>query len=124
MTNIARHLTKISLIALLVYSAIAQASGGTGEYMLDWPVRGEMLAYHSSGCADACWVAEVREKTTRRVIARLRCDVDKLYFSQPGKKTEQLLPEGCAGYNDSDDKPKLIAVKLMTLLQRKPLKKT
>ncbi|MFZ6655313.1 hypothetical protein [Undibacterium sp. TJN19] len=115
--NTVRHLVKANVIALLTCSAIAWASGGTGEYTLDWPIRGELLAYHSSGCADACWVAEVRKKSTRRIRARLRCDGDQLYFSRPGKGAEQLLPEGCANYNDSNDKPRLIAGKLMTLLE-------
>ncbi|WP_162042619.1 hypothetical protein [Undibacterium sp. YM2] len=104
-------------MALLTCSAIAWASGGTGEYTLNWPVRGELLAYHSSGCADACWVAEVRKKSTRQVRARLRCDGDQLYFSRAGKSKEQLLPEGCASYNDSNDKPRLISEKLMMLLR-------
>ncbi|MFZ6733529.1 hypothetical protein ACO0LG_16495 [Undibacterium sp. Ji42W] len=102
---------------MLICSAIARASGGTGEYALDWPVSGELLAYHSSGCADACWVAEVRKKSTRQVRARLRCDGDQLYFSIAGKSREQLLPEGCASYNDSNEKPRLISDKLMTLLR-------
>lgn len=112
-----RHFKCFAFMALLAGSSGLWASGGTCEYTLAWPVRGELLAYHSSGCADACWVVEVRKKSTRQVRARLRCDVDKLYFSQPVKKAEQLLPEGCASYNDSSDKARLIAEKLMTLLQ-------
>ncbi len=117
MTNTLRHLARTCLAVLLTSSAFAHASGGTGEYTLDWPVRGELLAYHSSGCADACWVAEVRKKSTRHVRARLRCDGDQLYFSQAGKSREQLLPEGCANYNDSNDKLQLITDKLMVLLR-------
>ncbi|MFZ6679769.1 hypothetical protein [Undibacterium sp. Tian12W] len=121
MNHTVRQLTQITLIALLTCSAIAWASGGTGEYTLNWPVRGELLAYHSSGCADACWVAEVRKKSTRQVRARLRCGGDQLYFSRAGKGKEQLLSEGCASYNDSNDKPRLISEKLMMLLQHKHL---
>jgi len=112
-----RHLKFILLPALLAASGQLPASGGTGEYTLDWPVRGELLAYHSSGCADACWVAEVRKKSTHQVRARLRCDGDQLYFSQAGKGREQLLPEGCASYNDSEDKLRLITEKIATLLK-------
>ncbi|BBB62187.1 hypothetical protein UNDKW_3914 [Undibacterium sp. KW1] len=104
-------------VFLLIASSQLLASGGTGEYTLNWPVRGELLAYHSSGCADACWVAEVRKKSTRQVRARLRCDGDRLYFSRQGKGKEQLLPEACASYNDSNDKPGLISEKLMMLLR-------
>lgn len=129
MPKTVRYFKCFTLITLLAGSSQLWASGGTGEYMLDWPVRGEQLAYHSSGCADACWVAEVRKKTTRQVRARLRCDGEQLYFSQTGKSIEQLLPERCASYNDSDDKPKLIAATLTTLLQnqhgqpKRPLRK-
>ncbi len=117
MNNTVRHLAQASLIALFICSAIAHASGGTGDYTLNWPVRGELLAYHSNGCADACWVAEVRKRSTRQVRARLRCDGDRLYFSRQGKGKEQLLPEGCASYNESNDKPGLISEKLMMLLR-------
>lgn len=96
---------------------MAQASGGTGEYELGWPVRGELLAYRSSGCADDCWVAEVRSKRGRQVRARLRCDDGKLYFSHPAKSREQQLPEDCNSINTSNDKPASISNKLTQLLQ-------
>ena len=110
---------RITVVILLAGSSLAWASGGTGEYTLDWPVRGELLAYRSSGCADACWVAEVRSKTTHRVKARLRCDGEKLYFFQTGKSREQLLPQNCSAYNESNDSASLISNKLMALLHRK-----
>lgn len=117
MQKTVRHFKCFAFIALLAGSGQLWASGGTGEYTLNWPVRGELLAYHSNGCADACWVAEVRKKSTRQVRARLRCDGDGLYFSRQGKDKEQLLPEGCASYNDSNDKPGLISEKLQMLLR-------
>ncbi|MFZ6743719.1 hypothetical protein ACO0LC_10870 [Undibacterium sp. JH2W] len=117
------YLTRIAALVLLASGSHAWASGGTGEYTLDWPVRGELLAYHSSGCADACWVAEVRIRATGKLKARLRCDVDKLYFSQTGKSKERLLPEACASYSDSNDKASLISNKLRLLLQPGQVKK-
>lgn len=100
------------LAVLAMMAGAARASGGTGEYDLDWPVRGERLAYHSCGCADDCWVAELRRG--RAVRARLRCDCEKLYFWRPGGG-EQLVGEECSATNHAD-KPSAIRQHLQRLL--------
>ena len=105
------------LLTLLIAHSQAFASGGTGEYQLNWSVRTEILAYRSCGCGDACWIAEVRSKTAGKVKARLRCDCEKLYFSVPGKKTERIVASSCEAINDSDAKAALIAEKLLDLIR-------
>lgn len=46
-------------LLLLTAEGTAKAQSG-GSYKLNWDVPGEELIYRSCGCADACWVAEVR----------------------------------------------------------------
>jgi hypothetical protein len=100
----------------LTITASALASGGTGEYELAWPVRGEILAYHSCGCADSCWVAEVRTARTNAVKSRLRCDCEKLYFS-PGEADERIVAESCNSINDAANKPDAIRRDMAHLLK-------
>lgn len=104
------------LLALSSVVFEARASGGTGEYDLDWSRRGERLAYHSCGCADACWVAEVRNRQSRAVRGRLRCDCEKLYFWQPGHGGERVVAESCDETNNPD-KPNAIRKHLEHLLR-------
>ncbi len=103
------------LFALFLFaSSTAWAAGGTNEYELDWPVQDEALMYRSCGCGDACWVAEVRERASQQVKARLRCDCSNLAYSPDGT-TEQPLAESCAAINAGPDKSALIGNKLRQL---------
>lgn len=106
------------LIAVLLAPA-ALASGGTGEYPLDWRGRGEVLAYHSCGCADGCWEAEVRPARGRKVLARLRCDCEKLYFYRPGHGPERVVAASCDAINEHDGKAELIRREMERLLRRR-----
>ena len=103
------------LLALFLFAgSTAWAAGGTNEYELDWPVQGEVLMYRSCGCGDACWVAEVRERASQQVAARLRCDCSELSYSADGT-TEKPLAESCAVINAGPDKGALIGEKLRAL---------
>lgn len=106
----------VTVVALIAVAG-ANASGGTGEYRLDWPVKGEILAYHSCGCADSCWVAEVRSVRSKSAKARLRCDCERLLFSRPPQKPEQVVADSCSRINDSEDKPKAILEQMNHLLR-------
>lgn len=107
----------ISLVGVIA-AMPASASGGTGEYRLGWPVKGEILAYHSCGCADACWVAEVRDSRTKTMKSRLRCDCERLHFLRPGLVDEHVISNSCDDINNSDDKPAAIRRKLSDLYRR------
>ena len=98
--------------------ATAAASGGTGKFPLDWPVRGERLIYHSCGCADACWVAEVQSRRTGAVLARLRCDCERLFFAPSGRAPEREIADDCLIFSQSG-KFDAIPAKLMELRRRK-----
>ena len=97
----------------------AYASGGTGEYKLPWTGRGEVLAYRSCGCADSCWVAEVRNIKSGAVKAKLRCDCEKLHFRVQTRGPEQLYAESCSVINEATDKPKAIREEMDRLLSRR-----
>ncbi len=94
---------KAIVLALFILPCITQASGGTGEYELPWPIKSESLIYHSCGCADSCWVAEVRDRQNHRVLFTLRCDCEMLFFSA-GNSGERPLNESCKVVNTSNNK--------------------
>jgi len=72
-----------TVFALLLLTAEGTANAQSGRsYKLNWDVPGEELIYRSCGCADACWVAEVRSVRKMGSKAALRCDCEKLYFSE------------------------------------------
>jgi len=112
------HILRFS--ALVIYMTFTTSSmhaiAGTGEYNLDWRVDGEVLAYHTCGCADACWIAEVRHTTTNAIQSRLRCDCEKLYFSHPGLSNENIVSESCSSINENADKPDAIRQTIEYLL--------
>jgi hypothetical protein len=110
-------------IAMLFAAVSSSASSGSGEYRLEWPVRGEFLVYHSCGCADSCWVAEVRNTQTKVVKYRLRCDCEKLLFSQPGREREYVVSESCSSINESDKKSDQIRQQLETFIHSDNVKK-
>lgn len=101
---------------LVALSAQASAAGGTGAYELDWPNSHQVLTYHSCGCADDCWVAEVSDRQSRIFRGRLRCDCSTLYFYKPSPKPESRVLGSCAPINAAQSKPAAIAEKLRLLL--------
>jgi hypothetical protein len=102
-------------IACLYVCLSAFAAGGDDTYPLDWPHAGEVLAYHSCGCADSCWVAEVKNRRTNKLRARLRCDCETLSYEVPSRKPVML--GSCEAINGSTDKAGAISAKLEELLR-------
>ena len=79
----------------VLFAEIGNAKAQSGHpYKLNWDVPSEELIYRSCGCADACWVAEVRSVRKMTVKATLRCDCEKLYFSE-GKSLERIVSADC-----------------------------
>jgi hypothetical protein len=73
--------------------------------------------YRSCGCADSCWVAEVRARRSRVVKATLKCDCERLSYAKgPGAK-EQVLEQACPG--PEVDKSEFIATFLQQQLHPK-----
>lgn len=108
-------LQHISLTCCLVVGMAAHA-GGTGAYALDWPHAGEALAYRSCGCADACWVAEVRHPRTKALKARLRCDCETLHYQQSAAGRHESALGSCDPINASERKSEAIKERLEQLL--------
>ena len=106
-------------ICAMAAAPSAYSSSGNSEDKLEWPVHGEILAYHSCGCADSCWVAEVHGARTKTVKARLRCDCEKLYFFRAGDEKERIVSESCSSINDSESKFDLIPRKMESLIRSK-----
>ena len=76
------------------------ASFPNGDSRLPWKFKGERLIYRSCGCADACWVAEVKDAKKSKVKARLRCDCTKLFYSLGGATEESVLESSCDSVNN------------------------
>ena len=94
------RMIRCATLAALVLAAGGACAQSGRPYKLDWTVPGQELVYRSCGCADSCWVAEVRTaERARRVVAALRCDCEKLYFSDV-KGVERMVSETCAPLND------------------------
>jgi hypothetical protein len=94
----------------------ALASSGNPIIYIAWDPTTEILEYHSCGAADACWVAQVKNKKTKQRIAVLRCDGEKP-FSRIGKSPEAIAAEDCHRF-ENEDKFQQIPAELRTLLHR------
>ncbi len=108
------------LIILVVFIfAIPIASPSSGKYNLDWDNSNEVLEYHSCGCADSCWVAEVLNKKKRTLKIRLSCDCEKLYVNYKTNENKKLLKNDCNDFNDVEvnGKSRAITAKMHSLLK-------
>jgi hypothetical protein len=83
-----RFLKLFFLIIFTLVSATVDAACCDGESKIPWNLKNEVLMYRSCGCADACWVAEVRNKKTGSIKIRLRSDCEKI-LQKVGSQTEQ-----------------------------------
>lgn len=109
---------QLTILLMLGMVSPCFASGGSGKYELPWPHKHEVLMYHSCGCGDACWVAEVRERKTKKVLNRLSCDCSSLSYSKNGRTHDLPIHESCEEIDQSTDKAGLIKNKIEQL--RKP----
>lgn len=106
-------------VALLLsaFALGAQASGGKSTDRLPWKTPGEVLEYRACGCADSCWVAEVRNARSRALKGRLRCDCEQLHATLGARGKEQVYAPSCATVNGSD-KSEAIRETMERLLRR------
>lgn len=103
-------------VALFTVGEVSLASSGNPPNQLAWRPKTEVLEYHSCGAADACWVAQVKNKKTKKRVALLRCDGEKL-FSILGKHPEIVAAENCHLF-ENESKFQEIPKALRTLLNR------
>ena len=104
------------LMAVLTNSADASSDPGTAN--IAWANKSEVLSYRSCGCADSCWVAELRERTSKKLKARLRCDCATLFARYPANSGERELPGSCSAINEQNDKMAAIAQTMKRLVAR------
>ena len=103
-------------LTLCGFSSEAPASSGNPIQHLAWQPKTEVLEYHACGAADACWVAELKNRKTKKRIAVLHCDGEKL-LSGVGKRAETVAAPDCHGF-EGEDKFQQIPAALRTMLQR------
>jgi len=109
-----RLLLSVGLAA--VAATIAQAQSSRADQVLDWPRDGEVLHYRSCGCADDCWVAEVTDRRTHVLKARLRCDCETLFSYRPLAEPARAVAGRCEVIHASGDKLGAIRERLQQLL--------
>lgn len=109
-------LLSILALALFAFSEWVLASSGNHIVQLSWGSKAEVLEYHSCGAADVCWVAQVKNKKTKKRIAMLRCDGERL-FSRVGRNPEAIAGEDCHKF-ESENKFQEIPATLRALMHR------
>jgi hypothetical protein len=113
--KIALKLGVLTLVA--VCGGPAESSSNPPLYTLDWAAKGERLTYRSCGCADSCWVAELRIRNSKGLRARLRCDCDSLYVTFPANGPERQYAESCSVTNDAPDKMAAISKEVKRIVE-------
>ena len=94
-----RPIFEIMTFFLFCICFALHAFGESGrKYKLDWYKSDEFLEYHSCGCADSCWVAELRLKESKKLKMRLRCDCEKLYITIGSNGSEKIYRDNCRDF--------------------------
>lgn len=106
------------LLALSGAPAQAQTPLRPAAQTLDWERSDEVLTYRTCGCADACWVAEVTDRRTHILKARLRCDCETLLAYRPLAEPARTVEGRCEAVNASGDKFGALRARLQGLLGR------
>lgn len=108
----------VSILSVMLSTAGEKSLAASGNPLMQlaWKPKTEVLEYHSCGAADACWVAQIKNKKTRKRIAVLRCDGEKL-FSILGKQPEIIAADDCRRF-ENENKFQEIPKALRTLLHR------
>jgi hypothetical protein len=117
MASSGRCLRTAAMVLLLALASPAPWAADNA-YPLDWARPGETLQYRSCGCADSCWVAEVRNRRTRQTLASLRCDCERLFSRVGARGPETERAPSCAAFEGTADKPAAIRKALEELLGR------
>lgn len=108
---------------MLVCLITAPAVACHETYVLPWKNKSEQLTYHSCGCADSCWVAELRESRTKRLKATLRSDCSKLHAIYPANSPERELSKSASVINEQADKMNMISSEMKNLVEGSPSSK-
>jgi hypothetical protein len=114
------------VLAALIISLLAQSAYSAGQpntYTLTWAEKSEQLTYRSCGCADGCWIAELRERKSKRLKASLRCDCSNLLGRYPAKTPEIEFKKSCSLIHDREDKMDAISQTMKSLVDRDASKK-
>lgn len=100
---------------LCAMSSMSQAADNARSARIEWSNAKEVLNYSSCGCADSCWTAELQQKQTHVLKARLRCDCETLFYYQPSAEPQRKVIGSCEAINANDDKSRAIRQQLEQL---------
>lgn len=105
--------TVFSTFLMLLIGSTAYAESGK-KTTLDWPNPKEKLVYYSCGCADACWVADLQNKSTGVSKIELSCGCETMHLKIKGVETPYLGQ--CATFEKEDKFDRIVAeiVKIQT----------
>lgn len=109
----------VAAIVIALLTSAAFASSDPHRYTLPWTDKAEQLSYRSCGCADSCWVAELRERQSNKLKATLRCDCSTLLAVYPAKSPERTLQSSCSSINDQQDKMEAISATMKRMIDRR-----
>lgn len=106
--------------ALLVLALAGQGGGGWWQRCLSARLgpAGGNLAVPVLCCADRCWVAEVKHQRSRKTLASLRCDCERLFGRVGSSGAEVEHSPSCSAIDDADSKPRAIREALEPMLGR------
>lgn len=106
-------------ITILLGAGQCAASFGNPADQPLWTGKQERIVYNTCGCADSCWIAELKDRQTRRTKAALRCDCQQLYFKRAGQR-EHVIEDNCNVFeNAAGNKEAIIRKTMGRLLHRK-----
>ena len=110
--------TLVAVLSVVLFTVGEESLAASGNPLMQlaWKPKTEFLEYHSCGAADACWVAQIKNKKTKKRIALLRCDGEK-FFSILEKHSEIIAADDCRRF-ENGNKFQEIPKTLRTLLHR------
>ena len=102
------------IVYLFIFGTIlCPAYAESGKFQtLDWVNPNEKLVYHSCGCADSCWVADLVNKKTNASKIQLSCDCEVMHLKVNG--TETVFQGSCQEF-EKEDKFQIIIDKMIEI---------
>ena len=108
---------KYILPSLMILGMASLALAQSGQFQnLEWSNPKEELIYHSCGCADSCWVADLQDTKTHLSKIKLSCDCEVMHLEINGQ--EIAYTESCQVF-EKEDKFKKIAHEILSIQSAK-----
>lgn len=110
---------KWAFIAFVLGFPFSSAYASGNKHNMDWPNPQEKLVYHSCGCADSCWVADLQDKARSTSKIELSCDCETMHLKIKG--VEKPYDGECKSFENDDKFDRITAeiIKIQTLNKSK-----